>query len=243
MSRFITTRNADGTAAGGGAGGGGLSADGVKNMVKKHCIIHCYPWTCNYGAVMCFELPWNCYDGFDIEFNGFKHRNCCYESVYCFMPMWNNLCLCDNMQNWMCHNCANCFARGSWESNGSCHTMKTGQCCCTSGYNDGNVAYNVRLQICKDSSRNCGQPTVTAKTTGLRYTMCHWNHCDNYGCAIGKWGNGCIRCLVDNGWPGWCCKSAGGWTGMMIKNSCGYMEPANEMSYWSVYGQKNPNIT
>ena len=73
--------------------------------------------------------------------------------------------------------------------------------------------------------------------------MCHWNHCDNYGCAIGKWGNGCIRCLVDNGWPGWCCKDAGGWTGMMIKNSCGYMEPTNSMSYWSVYGHKNPNIT
>tara|TARA_E500000331_G_C17137810_1_gene661338 strand:- start:193 stop:912 length:720 start_codon:yes stop_codon:yes gene_type:complete len=239
MSRFITQRSADG----GTSGAGGMTTDDVKKLVKSHCIIHCYPWTLDYGNVMCFELPWNCYDGFDIEFNGFKHRNCCYENNYCFMPMWGDLCLCDNMQNWMCHYCSNCFARGSWESTGSCHTMRTSQCCCTSSYNNGNVAFNIRLQICKDGTRNCNQVGVTEKTTGLRYTMCHWNHCDNYGCAIGKWGNGCIVCLVNNGWPGWCCKDSGGWTGMMIKNSCGYMEPANSMSYWSVYGHKNPNIT
>tara|TARA_X000000368_G_C22922258_1_gene663586 strand:- start:290 stop:1042 length:753 start_codon:yes stop_codon:yes gene_type:complete len=249
MSRFITTRNADGTSGGGSGGGGGLGETQVKDLIQNNskwtCVIHCYPWTCDYGSVMCIDLPWKCYDGFDIEFNALKHRNCCYENTYCFMPMYNDLCLCDSMQNWMCHTCSNCFARGSWESSGSCHTMKTTQCCCTSGYADGFVGYGIKLVMCKDSSRNCNSPTMTQKTSSMRYTMCYWNHCDNYGCANAQWGNGCLHCLesAGGGWPGWCCNVDSTWTGIMLKNNCGYMEPANTMSFWSVYGHRNPNIT
>ena len=63
MSRFITQRSGDGTSS----SSAGLSANDVKNTTKTTCIIHCYPWTLDYGSVLCFELPWNCYDGFDIE--------------------------------------------------------------------------------------------------------------------------------------------------------------------------------
>tara|TARA_B100001778_G_scaffold321015_1_gene311977 strand:- start:290 stop:664 length:375 start_codon:yes stop_codon:yes gene_type:complete len=123
--------------------------------------------------------------------------------------------------------------------------MKTTQCCCTSGYADGFVGYGIKLVMCKDSSRNCNSPTMTQKTSSMRYTMCYWNHCDNYGCANAQWGNGCLHCLesAGGGWPGWCCNVDSTWTGIMLKNNCGYMEPANTMSFWSVYGHRNPNIT
>ena len=53
----------------------------------------------------------------------------------------------------------------------------------------------------------------------------------------------CIRCLYDVGWPAWCDSTAScHWTGIYIKNECGYMEPYNNMAYWSVYGMRNPNI-
>jgi len=241
MARFVTTRSADGTSTGGGASG--LSSQQLHCQAQWTCLIHCYPWTTDYGSEMTIKLPWGCYDGFDVRFAGFKHRNCCYENTYCFMPEWNGQCLCDSMQQWMCHYCQNCFARGSWESYGQCHTFKTQQCCCTSGYDNGCVAFNVRFQIFKDGTRNCNSVAVTSKTTSMNYNMCHWNHCDNFGCAIGKWGVGCMHCLVQHNWPGWCCQD-GGWTGLYIRNECGYMEPYNEtMAYWSVYGMRNPHIT
>jgi len=237
MARYVTTRSADGS-----SGGGGLSATQLPCHAQWTCLIHCYPWTQDYGNKMTIKLPWGCYDGFDIRFSGFCHRDCCYENTYCFMPEWDGKCLCDSMQNWMCHYCSNCFAHGGWESYGQCHTMKTQQCCCTSGYTNSNIAYNMRLTLCKDQTRNCNSPVVTQKTSGLAYSFCYWNHCDNFGCANRKWGTGCLHCLVQNNWPGWCCQG-GGWTGIYLSNSCGYMEPATTMSYWSVYGMRNPNIS
>jgi len=241
MARFVTTRSSDGTSTGGGASG--LTKEQLSCHIQWTCLIHCYPWTCDYGSEMTIKLPWTCYDAFEIRFNGFKHRHCCYENTYCFMPEWNGQCLCDSMQNWMCHYCDNCFARGSWESYGQCHTMKTQQCCCTSSYNAGCTAYNMRLMMFKDGTRNCAATTMTSKTSGMAYTLCYWNHCDNYGCRNAHWGTGCIRCLYDTGWPGWCDSTAScHWTGIYIKNNCGYMEPYNDMAYWSVYGIRNPNI-
>jgi len=241
MSRFVTTRSADGT-TGGAGGGSGMTSEQLHCQAQWTCLIHCYPWTTDYGSQMILKLPWGCYDAFDIRFNGFKHRDCCYENTYCFMPEWNGNCLCDQMQNWMCHYCDNCFAKGGWESYGNCHTMKTHQCCCTSGYHDGCTAYNMRLHIFKDGTRNCNSTSMTSKTSSLAYSLCYWNHCDNYGCRNGHWGNGCLHCINQYGWPGWCCGD-GGWTGLFIKNGCGYMEPYNDMAYWSVYGMRNPNIT
>ena len=242
MSRYVTLKGADGSTSGGGAAG--LTAEQLGCHVQWHCLIHCYPWTVDYGSNMTIKLPWTCYDAFEIKFNGFKHRNCCYENTYCFMPEWNGNCLCDSMQNWMCHYCSNCFARGSWESYGQCHTMRTQQCCCTSGYGSGCIAYSMRLLLFKDGTRNCNAESVTKNTAGLGYSLCYWNHCDNYGCANAKWGTGCIRCLYDVGWPGWCNSTERcHWTGLYIKNNCGYMEPYNDMAYSSVYGIRNPNIT
>ena len=237
MTRYVTTRSADGSST-----GGGLSPAQLPCHAQWTCLIHCYPWTQDYGTKMTIKLPWGCYDAFDIRFNGFKHRNCCYENTYCFMPEFNGSCLCDQMQNWMCHYCSNCFTHGGWESYGQCHTMKTQQCCCTSGYTSSSIAYPMRLLLCKDQSRNCNSPQVTQKASGLGYTFCFWNHCDNFGCLNRNWGTGCLHCLVQHSWPGWCCQG-GGWTGIYISNACGYMEPANSMSYWSVYGMRNPNIS
>lgn len=243
MARYVTTRTAGGSSAGGAAGGGGLTSEQLTCHVQWTCVIHCYPWTVDYGSNMTIKLPWSCYDAFDIRFNGFKHRNCCYENTYCFMPEWNGACLCDGMQNWMCHYCDYCFTHSGWESTGQCHTMRNSQCCCTSGYGSGCVAYNIRLQICKDGTRNCNAATITSRATGFSYTMCTWGHCMNFGCNKRRWGVGCIRCLYDVGWPAWCDSTAScHWTGIYIKNECGYMEPYNNMAYWSVYGMRNPNI-
>lgn len=63
MSRFITTRSADGT-TGGGAGG----ADGNDYMWKR--IYHCAKWTKDYGTNFWMKLPTCEYQAFRFMMNG-----------------------------------------------------------------------------------------------------------------------------------------------------------------------------